>query len=326
MQMILRKERKGSFQTILKRLQAQHQLRTMQRPWTLTLMLLSKVRQPEKCHAMPCCAMLCHAMPCHAMPCHAMPCCAMLCHAMLCHAMPCYAMLCYAMLCCQSEAATLAQSHVTANLRAIVSTCLTLHACVADIMQGKRATHVATIPCHRLAADLFTTSMTQPGIIKLDINKKCGCASPTGSPSASSSLPVPSITMPLGWVEVETVIIKQRIQCSVACCNAVPVLGNILHGACDCARCDCTATPDIAAVTVHECNAVDGNAEMSSQAPVPLGGPAMDGSMAWAQPPPNASSKLFKVVLRSHHGWQLDGHVRASFTPQAIMNVVMTMS
>ena len=68
--------------------------------------------------------------------------------------------------------------------------------------------------------------------------------------------------------------------------------------------------PDIAIVTIHQCNAADGHAQTSSQAPVPLGGSAMNGALAWAQPLPNASSRLFKVVLRSHHGWQLDGHVR----------------
>ena len=118
-----------------------------------------------------------------------------------------------------------------------------------------------------------------------------------------------------------------RIQCFVACCSAVHVLASALHGMCYCIECACTATPDTPIVTVHQYNAADGHAQTSSQAPVPLGAPATNGSLAWAQPLPNASSKLFKVVLRSHHGWQLDGHVRTLFTQSvAIMSVVMTSS
>ncbi|KAL3144500.1 hypothetical protein ABBQ32_004237 [Trebouxia sp. C0010 RCD-2024] len=53
----------------------------------------------------------------------------------------------------------------------------------------------------------------------------------------------------------------------------------------------------------------DGHVHTSSQAPVPLGGAATSGSLTWGHPLPDASSKVFKMVLKSQHGWQLDGQI-----------------
>lgn len=61
-----------------------------------------------------------------------------------------------------------------------------------------------------------------------------------------------------------------------------------------------------------DCSAEE-HAQTSGHAPVPLGGGLdTEGSIAWGQPGPEASSRMFKMVLKTTHGWQLDGQVRCS--------------
>lgn len=175
----------------------------------------------------------------------------MLCHAVLCCAMLSKQSLNPGALACNSKPAS----------RCGVSfdpASLTLQSCYcAEIIQGKRATQVAVVLCM-----LTHTSITQSGIVKLKVNKQCSSGSPTSTSAAPPSLRLVSITLLLGWVRVETVPHDTCIQCSVACCMAVHILASVLHGTCQCIRCECTATPDTAVVTVmsawcHRCTRTD---------------------------------------------------------------------
>lgn len=65
---------------------------------------------------------------------------------------------------------------------------------------------------------------------------------------------------------------------------------------------------------LYICHAADGHIQTSRQAPVPLGGAVASGSLTWGRPLPDASSKVYKMVLKSYHGWQLDGQVTQLLT------------
>ena len=147
---------------------------------------------------------------------------------------------------------------------------------------------------------------------------------PAAQPAAYAVSPFHFIRLstPLCWVYIRTVSDIACMHRITGCCNAAHTLATVVHNACDCTMCGSRAT---AAVTVEQCNAAGGDAQTFRQAPVPLWAPATDGALVWAQPLPDAPFKLFKIVLRSQHGWQLDGHVRPSLTySQTIMSVILT--
>lgn len=101
----------------------------------------------------------------------------------------------------------------------------------------------------------------------------------------------------------------------VGCCNAAHILAISLHDISDCTN-DCTQPLQLCNVTLQM--------EMHSCPSAPWA-PATNGSLVWAQRFRDASSKLFNMVLRSQHGWQLDGHVKPSLTySQTVMSVIMT--